>query len=260
MYIHSIFCYTDINDTKGSFVRMKKSLHAYIKEELIERIKNNTYKVGDQFPTEKELCKEFDVSRTTVRIALSQLVQEGYLVRQRGKGSFVAEPKVNQILSHTENRFNQQLKAQGKHGKIVLKKIEVVPASGTKKEMLKLNENDPIQKIRRVRLANDEITQYEVSYVPWEIAPGLNKEQLESSLYSTLKDTYSISIYKTTEIIEVTLADSDISHYLECEIGQPCFYIETVAEDKNSRIIEFSRSYFRGDKTSFRIERQYHNE
>lgn len=236
---------------------MKKSLHAFIKEELIERIKTNIYKVGDQFPTENELCKEFDVSRTTVRIALTQMAQEGFLIRQRGRGSFVAEPKVYQTLSHTENRFSQQLQAQGKKGTIALKKIEVIPANGAKQDQFKLEENDPIQKIKRVRLSNNEITQYEVAYVPWKIAPGLNKEHLETSLYQTLKNTYNISIYKTTEIVEITLADKDISHYLECEIGQPCFYIETVAEDKDGRIIEFSRSYFRGDKTSFNIERYY---
>lgn len=237
---------------------MEKSLHAYIKEKLVNRMKENVYKVGEQFPTEKELCKEFDVSRTTVRLALSQLVQEGYLIRQRGKGSFVAEPKVNQILSYTENKFGQQLKAQGIKGKIELKNLEVIPANGTEKEKLKLNENDPIQKIKRIRLANNETTQYEISYVPWNIAPGLTKEQLETSLYSTLKEQHNVSIYKTTEMIEVVLADNDIGHYLNCQTGQPCFYIETIAEDKDGKIIEFSRSYFRGDKTNFRIEREYH--
>lgn len=236
---------------------MKKSLHAFIKEELIERIKTNVYNIGDQFPTENELCEEFDVSRTTIRIALSQMTEEGYLIRQRGRGTFVAEPKVNQVLSHTENRFSQQLQAQGKKGKITLKKIEVVPARGGKQAKLGLSENDPIQKIKRIRSANDTVTQYEVAYVPWEIAPGLSKEQLESSLYETLSDKYNIKISKTTEIVEITLADKDVSHYLECEVGHPCFYIETIAEDENNRVIEFSRSYFRGDRTTFRIERLY---
>lgn len=238
---------------------MKKSLHAFIKEELIDRIKTGVYEVGDQFPTENELCKEFNVSRTTVRMALTQLVQEGYLIRQRGKGSFVAEPKVNQTLSNTDDRFTQQLQAQGRKGKITLQKIEVVPAKDTHQKRFSIPENAPIQKIKRTRSANDEVTQYEVACVPWDVAPGLTKEQLENSLYSTLKDTYNISIHKTTEIVEITLADKDISHYLECEVGLPCFYIETVAEDEDGRVIEFSRSYFRGDKTSFRIERFYQN-
>lgn len=235
----------------------KKALHAFIKEELIERIKSNAYKVGDQFPTEHDICKEFNVSRTTVRIALSQLVQEGYLVRQRGKGSFVAEPKAHQTLSHTNDHFDQQLKAQGKEGKIIAKTIEVIAAKGSKQERFGLNEADPIQKIKRIRMVNNEITQYEIAYIPWQIAPGIKKEQVEHSLYQTLTNDYNIEIHKTTEILEITLADKDISHYLDCEVGQPCFFIETIAEDKAGRVIEFSRSYFRGDKTSFKVERFY---
>lgn len=235
----------------------KKALHAFIKEELIERIKSNTYKVGDQFPTEHDICKEFNVSRTTVRIALSQLVQEGYLIRQRGKGSFVAEPKAHQTLSHTSEHFDQQLKAQGKEGKIIAKTIEVIAAKGSKQERFGLNEADPIQKIKRIRMVNNEITQYEIAYIPWQIAPGIKKEQVEHSLYQTLTNDYNIEIHKTTEILEITLADKDISQYLDCEVGQPCFFIETIAEDKAGRVIEFSRSYFRGDKTSFKVERFY---
>lgn len=235
----------------------KKALHAFIKEELIERIKSQDYKVGDQFPTEHDICKEFNVSRTTVRIALSQLVQEGYLIRQRGKGSFVAEPKANQILSHTNEHFDQQLKAQGKEGKIIAKTIEVIAAKGSKQERFGLNEADPIQKIKRIRMVNNDITQYEIAYIPWQIAPGIKKEQVEHSLYQTLTNDYHIDIHKTTEILEITLADKDISHYLACDVGQPCFFIETIAEDKDGRVIEFSRSYFRGDKTSFKVERFY---
>lgn len=235
----------------------KQSLHAYIKEELVDRIKTNVYKIGDQFPTEKELCKEFNVSRTTVRIALSHLVTEGYLVRQRGKGSFVAEPKVHQTLSMTEHGYNQQLKVQGKDGRIELKKIEVVPANDKMQKLFNLNESDPVQKIKRVRSANDEVTQYEIAYIPWALAPAIEKSHVERSLYQSLREHYNIEIAKTIELLEIRLADKDVSHYLECEIGQPCFYIETIAEDSNGKVIEFSRSYFRGDKTNFKIERVY---
>ncbi|GEM01525.1 GntR family transcriptional regulator [Halolactibacillus halophilus] len=235
----------------------KQALHAFIKEELIERIKSKDYKVGDQFPTELEICDEFNVSRTTVRIALSQLVQEGYLIRQRGRGSFVAEPKAHQTLSPTNEHFGQQLKAQGKKGEIIAKSIEVIAAKGSIQERFGLNEADPIQKIKRTRMVNNEITQYEIAYIPWQIAPGIKKEQVENSLYQTLTKDYNIDIHKTTEILEITLADKDISHYLDCEVGHPCFFIETIAEDKTGRVIEFSRSYFRGDKTSFKVERLY---
>lgn len=78
-----------------------QSLHAYIKDELLDRIKSEKYKKGEQIPTELELCEEFNVSRTTVRTALNQLTLEGYLERHQGKGTYVADQKVSQTLSHT---------------------------------------------------------------------------------------------------------------------------------------------------------------
>ncbi|WP_182199683.1 GntR family transcriptional regulator [Paraliobacillus salinarum] len=238
-------------------MKKKQSLHAYIKEELVERIKSSVYKVGDKFPTENELCDEFQVSRTTVRSALNQLTMEGYLVRQRGKGSFVAEPKVHQTLSATTYGYDEQLKSQGKKGEITLKSMDVVPATGNRKRVFNLEENDPIQKIKRIRKANNEIIQYEIAYIPWEVAPAISKKDVERSLYRSLQEHYQVEIAKTTELLEIVLTDKDTSNYLECEIGLPCFYIETVAEDKNGRVIEFSKSYFRGDKTNFKIERHY---
>ncbi|WP_284138982.1 MULTISPECIES: GntR family transcriptional regulator [unclassified Virgibacillus] len=234
-----------------------QSLHAYIKEELLNRIKSNTYKKGEQIPTELELCKDFDVSRTTVRQALNQLTMEGYLVRKQGKGTYVAEQKVKQTLSHTMNRYSDQVANQGKKAEVSLIQISVVPANELIEKHLDVSTNDPIQRIERIRKANGEPTQYEIAYIPWSVAPGITKKQAETSLYAALKDPFGVPIAKTTENIEITLADEQISTHLECEEGLPCFYIETIAENEAGKRIEFSKSYFRGDKTNFTIERNY---
>lgn len=234
-----------------------QSLHAYIKEELLERIKSNKYKKGEQIPTELDLCEEFQVSRTTVRTALNQLTLEGYLVRQQGKGTYVAEQKVSQTLSHTIKRYKDQVAVQGKKAEITLVSINVVPANETLKDKLDVSLNDPIQRIERVRKVNEEPTQYEIAYIPWKVAPGITKEHAETSIYATLKDVFNVQIAKTTENIEITLADERTCHHLLCEPSLPCFYIETIAENEKSERIEYSRSYFRGDKTNFVIERSY---
>lgn len=235
----------------------EQPLHSYIKEELLHRIKSNEYKVGDKFPTEHELCKHFDVSRTTVRTALNQLTLEGYLVRHQGKGTFVADQKVRQTLTQTVKRYSDQIEVQGKSAKISLLSIDVFPADERYKQLLDVEINDPIQRIERVRQANGEPTQYEIAYIPWSVAPGITKEQAELSLYSSLKDDFHVHVAKTTEHVEITLADERICTHLKCEANLPCFYIETVAKDPKGKKIEFSRSYFRGDKTSFVIERNY---
>ncbi|MUK89700.1 UTRA domain-containing protein [Ornithinibacillus sp. L9] len=234
-----------------------QSLHAYIKEELLDRIKSNKYKKGEKIPPELELCKEFNVSRTTVRSALNQLTLEGYLYRKQGKGTYVADQKVKQTLSSTVKRYSDQIAIQGKKAKIELISINVVPATEILKKSLGVKPKEPIQRIERIRRANGEPTQYEVSYIPWDVAPGITQEHAEVSLYGSLKNAFDVHIAKTTEHIEITLADEIISTRLECKEGLPCFYIETIAEDDKGDKVEFSRSYFRGDKTNFMIERNY---
>lgn len=99
--------------------------------------------------------------------------------------------------------------------------------------------------------------QYEISFIPWNVAPGITKHHAETSLYRSLKENYGVHIAKTTEHMELTLADENLSSYLKCDLGLPCFYIETIAKDNRGIKVEFSRSYFRGDKTNFVIERNY---
>ncbi|UFT99615.1 GntR family transcriptional regulator [Radiobacillus kanasensis] len=234
-----------------------QSLHAYIKEEMINRIKTGVYQKGEQIPTELKLCEEFEVSRTTVRAALHQLTLEGYLVRQQGKGTYVAEQKVKQTLSSTVETYSEQIAVQGKRAEITLVNLEVLPANEWVQQSLDVSLNDPIQRIERIRKASEETTQYEISYIPWSIAPGITKKHAETSLYTTLKSEFDVHIAKTVEHIEITLADERISKHLNCEPGLPCFYIETIAESIEGKKIEYSRSYFRGDKTNFVIERNY---
>ncbi|MBU5467606.1 GntR family transcriptional regulator [Virgibacillus sp. MSJ-26] len=237
-----------------------KSLHAYIKEELLNSIKANKYKKGEKIPTELELCETFNVSRTTVRTALNQLTLEGYLIRKQGKGTYVADEKVRQTLTHTVKKYSDQIAVQGKTAQIELVNISVVPANEYIINSLDVSLKDPIQRIERVRKANGAPTQYEIAYIPWEIAPGLTKKHAETSLYTSLTDEFGVQIAKTTEHIEIALADERICYYLNCEEGLPCFYMETIAENESGKKVEFSRAYYRGDKTNFLIERDYPSE
>lgn len=237
-----------------------QSLHAVVKDELLNLIKSEEYKTGEQIPTESDLCKKFNVSRTTIRTALNQLTLEGYLVRKQGKGTYVANQKVSQILSHTLKRYSDQLAVQGKKAKVTLVSLTVIPATDVIQQSLNVPLNAPIQRIERVRRVDDEPTQYELSYIPWDIAPGITKHHAETSLYASLKDEFDVHIAQTREQMEITLADERIQEHLNYELGLPCFYIETIAEDENENRVEYSRSYFRGDKTTFMIERNYPKE
>lgn len=234
-----------------------QSLHAYIKDEILNKIRSNEYKVGEKIPTEHALCELFNVSRTTIRTALNQLTTEGYLVRHQGKGTFVAEQKVKQTLTQTVKRYKDQIAIQGKKAQIKLLSIQVVPADDRLVHELQVEAQAPIQRIERVRYANGEPTQYEIAYIPWDIAPGITKEHAETSLYETLEKQFQVAITYTSENIEIVLVDDKITDHLHIEKEVPCFYIETVAKNEKGKHVEFSKAYFRGDKTSFMIERHY---
>lgn len=233
-------------------------LYAYIKRELLNRIQSNNYKIDEKIPTELELCEEFNVSRTTVRAALNQLTTEGILTKKQGKGTFVADRKLEQVLSNTVYSYSDQVQAQGKKAEITLISLSVIAADEELKGALDLELNEPVQRIERVRKANDELTQYEIAYLPWKLAPGITKEQAETSIYESLKQLFAVQVGQTIEKVEIVLADENISFYLQCKEDLPCFYLETVAKDTLNNKIEYSKSYFRGDKTNFIIERKYY--
>lgn len=235
----------------------QSTLQTAIKDELLSRMKNGHYKAGERLPTEYALCEEFDVSRTTVRGALNQLTTEGYLVRQQGRGTFVSGEKVQQTRSYAPNNYAAHLAVQGEVDQVSLLDISVISASGQLASVFGVDVQTPIQKIERIRHADGEPIRYEVSFIPWQTAPGITKEQAEHSLFQTLAQVHNVHVAKTTEALEMALADEKVSALLECPLKSPCFHIETVTEDETGRAIEYSRSYFRGDKASFVIERDY---
>ncbi|OXS54372.1 GntR family transcriptional regulator [Bacillus sp. V-88] len=234
-----------------------KALHSHVKEKIIEMIKNKEYEPNSKLPTEAEFCDTFNVSRTTIRTALQQLTLEGYVYREQGRGTFVAEEKVSQILSSTIDNYTEQLRLQGKKPKIKVLSLNVIPAESAVEKTLELKNGDPVNRLERVRYSDGLPLQYEVAYLPWYKTPGLDKDECEKSLYKLLETQFELNIKKTVESIELFLADERVSEKLEVPEGTPCFMIETTAFLEDGSVIEFSKAVFRGDKASFLVERTY---
>lgn len=239
--------------------KQEASLYILVKNQIIEAIQSGKFQVGDKLPTEMELCEEYNVSRTTVRIALQQLAIEGRINKVQGKGTFVTKPKIMQSLTSAGKRFESQLMEQGYKPKTEIIDLKVVPADFTLAQHLKIDENDPVNQLVRVRYANDEPLQYEISYIPWKIAPGLinDEEDCKSSLFQLLNNKYDVIIHKTVESIEPVLATEEASHYIGIPKGSPIFSLETITYNNELIPIEYSHALFRGDLSKFTIERMY---
>ncbi|BAB04633.1 GntR family transcriptional regulator [Halalkalibacterium halodurans] len=234
-----------------------QSLHSYVKNELVNAIQQGVYPVKSQLPTEAELCQMYDVSRTTIRNALQQLVIDGYVERIQGKGTFVASRRVKQTLSATEGNYSEQLRLQGKKPKIQVIDLTVVPSDELLSAMLEIDENEPVHRLERIRYADDAPLQYEISYLPWRKTTWLTKEGCEHSLYQLLQSHPDLSLAKTKEHLHIVLADEEVAEKLSISIGDPCIQIETHAYLADDTKIEYSIAYFHGEKASFTIERNY---
>jgi GntR family transcriptional regulator len=95
----------------------EKALYLQVKESLADKIKDDEFAIGSYLPTERELCEEFDVSRITVRRALEELEDEGFVVKERSKGVKV----INQSIQYIKSALNQY---QGFHAKMRNKGLE----------------------------------------------------------------------------------------------------------------------------------------
>ena len=238
-------------------VNKDSALHSIVKESIINLIKSGEYPANTKLPTEAEFCNKYGVSRTTIRTALQQLTMEGYVYRVQGKGTFVAEKKVQQSLTSTVEQFSEQIMMQGKNPRIKVLNLKVIEATPILAEHFNKDIGDPVNRLERIRYVNETPLQYEIAYLPWNNVPGLDSEACEISLYKMLEQKYNVRISKTIEHLEIILADELLSEKLGISIGSPCFLLETFAYTEEGNVIEYSKTTYRGDRAHFVIERNY---
>ena len=152
--------------------------YVQLKEALRERIERGDWRQGDQLPSEPELCHSFNVSRTVVRQALQELEYEGLIVRERGKGTFVAAPKISESLVQRLTGFYQDMVNLGHIPVTRVLKQEIVPASHKTAAYLQLEEGSSVIQIDRLRYIDDEPIVLVTTYLPYSICPSVLKVQL----------------------------------------------------------------------------------
>ena len=224
--------------------RDSKPLYLQIKDILKQKIINNEYAVGSTIPSENELEEIFGVSRMTIRQAVNELVNEGLLRKERGrgKGTVVLSSAIADKLS-TVKSFTQKMHEQG----FVLKNkqinVSLVPANETIATALRLS---------RIRMVNNDIIMYSISYVPQFLNLPLDAE-LYGSLYQLLA-TQNIQIAHAEEYIEAMLADEIISQSLEISVNDAVLKRTRISHDQYNRNIEYTTTYYRSDKYKYVVE------
>jgi GntR family transcriptional regulator len=209
---------------------------------MIERLQ-----VGTAIPSERQLSADLGVSRLTVRAALDELVREGYLVRRRGAGTFVSEPKIAQELTLTS--FTEDMRRRGMVPASKTLDLRIVPAGARLGRILHVSPSERIVTARRLRLADGEPMAIEDLHVREALVPGLTKRDLEKgSFYELLRARYGVVVDGGLQTIEPTVTNEEESAALGVPLHSPAFLFERVSNAGDGEIIEYVRSLYRGDR------------
>jgi len=215
------------------------------RERVLELIE--TLVPGDAIPSERQLSVDLGVSRLTVRAALDDLVREGYLVRRRGAGTFVNEPKVAKGL--TISSFSDDMRERGMRPASRTLELRVVPAGARLGRILHVSPSEPIVVVKRLRLADGEPMAVELLNTRQSLVPGLTATDLEeNSFYDLLASRYEIEIVGGTQTVEPTVTNEEESEVLGVPLHSPALLFERVTRSAGGDVVEFTSSTYRGDR------------
>ncbi|WP_334078096.1 GntR family transcriptional regulator [Paenibacillus sanfengchensis] len=228
-------------------------LYIQLKKAIQAAIHNGIFQQGEKIPTETELSDRYNVSRITVRKAVEELAQEGYLTKRQGKGTFVSHPKIGRKIEHVIG-FTAACEANGlsSHSKVTRKEM-IVPDPELARA-LQLAKGEKAIYIQRKRYAGDNPLMLENNYYPESRFSFLMDETLEGSLYDLLRDKYGIDPNRPGEsTLEIVLADEDKARLLETSIGKPLFYLRTMIYDQRGLPVHVGKQFMIGDRYQFTL-------
>jgi GntR family transcriptional regulator len=228
-------------------------LYYQLKELLWDIVRHS--QTGDAIPTESDICERYDISRPTVRQAVSALETEGYLERRKGKGTFVCEPKIRRDFLLVLESFNKEMTEKGYEPTTRLISIDQGFPDEITAEKLMIPFTRKVYRLRRLRFAQGKPLFVVDSFIAADRVPQLENRDLEGqSLHGILRTEYEYQFGKAIRSIEIKTAEPAEADLLEVEVGSPVHYVETVIYLTDSQPLKFARTWYRGDRSRFTYE------
>jgi len=226
-------------------------LYARVEAVLAENIADKTLPPGSQLPTEDELIQRFAVSRTTVRKAIQNLASRGLIEIQRGRGTFVTQPKITQELTELSG-FVEDMQALGRNPTAHVIDKQIVAANENVARHLALTTGTLVMRIQRVRLADGVAISFDETYLPLEIGKKIIKNNLENEpIFSLLEEKYNIPLIEAEYRLEAILAEPTAAQALGVDAGSPIFMIERTSYAAGDQPIDYEKLHYRGDLVRF---------
>ncbi len=233
--------------------RRSVPIYSRIEKFLRDRIRSGELLPGDPIPPESQLVQQFQISRMTVRQALSRLVYEGLVVRYRGRGSFVAEPR----LEHSKVwlSFEEEMQARGAKIRIRLLERRLVQASGRVAESLDLPEGAEVIALKRLRFVDDQVVGIETRYLPRAIGQALTSDEIHNQpLVPAVRRILGKPRTRLTLQVTGSVVSGSEARLLQIKAGAPVLVREHVWFVEPERPIQYGKSVFRADRYQMRLD------
>lgn len=234
----------------------KQPVYEQLVDALREQIKQN-YKPNDKLLSEREIMKRYAVSRNTVREALSELEHIGYIYRQHGKGTFVANMADNTAKIGDEYSFSEQMKSLGRTPETRILEMSERTANDYFSEKLHINIGDPMIKLKRLRLADGKPMMIDRTYLPAAKFQGLSAYELETkqrSLYTVFLEDFGEKVRLADEMLFAGIISDEDAKVLEISSNSPGFMLRRTTYNHKNEIIEYTISSARGDQFVYNIK------
>ncbi len=223
---------------------------------LKELIETGRYQKGEQLPSEVELAKMCDVTRTTVRQAIAELTTKGLLRKEKGTGTFVSAPapaELRQKLTHISSTTDlMQSSGITQNSKVLEKRI--IQAEEKIAKSLFLGANKKVILVRRVRMGDGIPYVFEESYLPLDLFKDILDLELTGSLYKIISEQFNVELARCAQTIGAVNLNAEIAKILQLPENAAGIFMESLTFDENSIPVELLYSYLRGDTYKLEIE------
>ncbi|WP_017380644.1 GntR family transcriptional regulator [Paenisporosarcina sp. TG-14] len=235
-------------------------LYEQLKKVIEHKIKVGELKIDEQLPSERQLCEIYEVSRITVRQAISLAENEGLLYRKHGIGTFVTKPKIQQKLSSVDN-FQTTLSQQGLVARTEKWSSEIISCNFQISRLLDIDIMEKVANLRLVGFADDSPIVFYDSYFTYDIGKKMiaaaDEALMKNTPFSTLDLHKEISNDFPTHVeqtMEAHVSNEQLSKILRVEKGSPILRVTSIVYC-NSKPVEYKETHYRGDKYKFFITR-----
>jgi GntR family transcriptional regulator len=227
-------------------------LYHQLKEILRDKIGSGEWAPGQLIPTENELIRQYKVSRTTVREAVTALVNEGKLEKKQGKGTLVCDPKIKELLGRLTG-FTEEMLSRGLVPGAKVIQVMQMKAPDTVRERLFPGADKETLFIQRIRLADGKPISIEQTYWPLEVARYFANEDFSTAAFYPILEKNGIHLRDADETISSAVATKSQASLLGIATGSPLLRIERLTYTTSGEPVEYCVNDYRSDRYEYRI-------